>query len=123
MNRDPSVLAIKADGESLLALRRQKMEKRMGSTLTATGLEYKILDYFSASGISAIRYAKEIPCVTAVGGGRRRGTRDGRNKSQVAITGQHQTLIQYAADQATGGGMGATKQMMFNCSMWLRVPC
>ena len=30
---------------------------------------------------------------------------------------QHQTLIQYATDQATRGGMGATKQMMFNCSM------
>jgi hypothetical protein len=34
---------------------------------------------------------------------------------------QQQALIRYAADQATNGGKGATKQMMYNCAMWLRV--
>ena len=34
---------------------------------------------------------------------------------------QHQAMIQYAIDQATNGGKGATKQMMYNCAMWLRV--
>jgi hypothetical protein len=34
---------------------------------------------------------------------------------------QHQAMIQYAVDQATNGGKGATKQMMYNCAMWLRV--
>ena len=34
---------------------------------------------------------------------------------------QHQALIQYAVDQATNGGKEATKQMLYNCAMWLRV--
>ena len=34
---------------------------------------------------------------------------------------QHEALIRYAADQAMNGGKGATKQMMYNCAMWLRV--
>ena len=29
-------------------------------------------------------------------------------------------MILYAVDQATNGGKGATKQMMYNCAMWLR---
>jgi hypothetical protein len=33
---------------------------------------------------------------------------------------QHQALIRYAVDHATEGGRGATKQMMFNCAMYLR---
>jgi len=34
---------------------------------------------------------------------------------------QHNAMIRYAVDQATNGGKGATKQMMYNCAMWLRV--
>jgi hypothetical protein len=30
---------------------------------------------------------------------------------------QHQAMIRYAVDQATNGGKGATKQMMYNCAM------
>ena len=30
-------------------------------------------------------------------------------------------MIQYAVDQTTNGDKGATKQMMYNCAMWLRV--
>jgi hypothetical protein len=30
-------------------------------------------------------------------------------------------MIRYAADQAMDRGKGATKQMMYNCAMWLRV--
>jgi hypothetical protein len=33
----------------------------------------------------------------------------------------HNAMIRYAVEQATNGGKGATKQMMFNCAMWLRV--
>jgi tRNA (guanine26-N2/guanine27-N2)-dimethyltransferase len=107
-NRDLSVLAIKAYGEHLLALRRQKMEKKMmrtpksangrkrkrgdedgdtnpeGGTLapgaaTTDDIEsnidrfskqnpqaFKILDALSATGLRALRYAKEIPFVTAI---------------------------------------------------------
>jgi hypothetical protein len=45
--------------------------------------------------------------------------RGGQNK--ILRPDQHQALIKYAADQATGGGKGATKQMMYNCAMWFRV--
>jgi len=34
---------------------------------------------------------------------------------------QHQAMIRYAVDQATNGGKGATKQMMYNCTMWFSV--
>ena len=30
---------------------------------------------------------------------------------------QHQAMIRYAVDQATNGGKGATKPMMYNCAM------
>jgi hypothetical protein len=43
----------------------------------------------------------------------------GQNK--ILRPDQHQAMIRYAADQATNGGRGATKQMMYNCAMWLRV--
>jgi len=43
----------------------------------------------------------------------------GQNK--ILRPDQHQALIRYAVDQATNGGKGATKQMMYNCAMWLRV--
>jgi hypothetical protein len=46
-----------------------------------------------------------------VGGG-------GHNK--ILRPDQHQAMIQYAIDQATNGGKGATKQMMYNCAMYLR---
>ena len=45
--------------------------------------------------------------------------RGGHNK--ILRPEQHQALIQYAVDQATNGGKGATKQMLYNCAMWLRV--
>jgi hypothetical protein len=34
---------------------------------------------------------------------------------------QHNAIIRYAMDQATNGSKGATKQMMYNCAIWLRV--
>jgi hypothetical protein len=43
----------------------------------------------------------------------------GQNK--ILRPDQHQAMIRYAVDQATNGGKGATKQMMYNCAMWLRV--
>jgi len=43
----------------------------------------------------------------------------GQNK--IFCLDQHQDMIRYAADQATNGGKGATKQMLYNCAMWLRV--
>jgi hypothetical protein len=45
--------------------------------------------------------------------------RGGQNK--ILRPDQHQALIRYAVDQAINGGKGATKQMMYNCAMWLRV--
>jgi hypothetical protein len=33
---------------------------------------------------------------------------------------QHTALIQYAVSHAINGGKGATKQMMYNCAMWMR---
>ena len=112
-NRDLSVLAIKVYGEHLLALRRQKMEKKRLRTprcangrkrkrgnaggdlasgqMSPTGTEdspmatatigtreilesdsfnpkksFTILDALSATGLRALRYAKEIPFVTAI---------------------------------------------------------
>ena len=44
--------------------------------------------------------------------------RGGQNR--ILRPDQHRALIQYAVDQATDGGKGATKQMMYNCAMWLR---
>ena len=51
---------------------------------------------------------------------RTRGTvqRGGQNK--ILQPEQHTAMILYAVDQATNGGKGATKQMMYNCAMWLR---
>src|SRR5439155_9129932 len=43
----------------------------------------------------------------------------GQNK--ILRPDQHQAMIRYAVDQATNGGKGATKQMMYNCAMWPRV--
>src|SRR2546423_15033355 len=43
----------------------------------------------------------------------------GQNK--ILRPDQHQAMIRYAVDQATNGGKGATKQMMYNWAMWLRV--
>jgi hypothetical protein len=52
-------------------------------------------------------------------GRKRKGvTHGGHNK--ILRSDQHQALIKYAVDQATNGGKGATKQMMYNCAMWLR---
>ncbi|KAN0070339.1 hypothetical protein V8E54_011208 [Elaphomyces granulatus] len=45
----------------------------------------------------------------------------GAGLNKILSPDQHQALLQYAADHATGGGMGSTKQMMFSCAMWLRV--
>ena len=42
----------------------------------------------------------------------------GQNK--ILDTAQHQALVQYAIDQATDGGMGATKQMMYSAAVYLR---
>jgi hypothetical protein len=33
---------------------------------------------------------------------------------------QYEALIQYAVSHAINGGKGATKQMMYNCAMWIR---
>jgi hypothetical protein len=46
--------------------------------------------------------------------GKKRG---GQNR--ILRPDQHRALIQYAVDQAIDGGRGATKQMMYNCAMWL----
>jgi len=45
----------------------------------------------------------------------------GGGHNKILRPDQHQALIRYAVDQATNGGKGATKQMMYNCAMWLRV--
>ena len=42
----------------------------------------------------------------------------GQNK--ILDTAQHQALVRYAIDQATDGGMGATKQMMYSAAVYLR---
>jgi hypothetical protein len=60
---------------------------------------------------------------------RREKKREGRAKSTIRGGGQNkilrpdqqQAMIQYAIDQATNGGKGATKQMMYNCAMYLRI--
>ena len=48
-----------------------------------------------------------------------KGRHGGHNK--ILRHDQHRALIRYTIDQATNGGKGATKQMMYNCAMWLRV--
>jgi hypothetical protein len=45
--------------------------------------------------------------------------RGGQNK--ILRPDQHAAIIRYSADYAINGGKGATKQMMYNCAMWLRV--
>jgi hypothetical protein len=47
-----------------------------------------------------------------------KGRHRGHNK--ILRLDQHQALIRYAINQATNRGKGATKQMMYNCAMWLR---
>ena len=42
----------------------------------------------------------------------------GQNK--ILRPDQHTALIQYAISHAINGGKGATKQMMYNCAMWMR---
>ena len=44
----------------------------------------------------------------------------GGGQNKILRPDQHQAIIQYAIDQATNGGKGATKQMMYNCAMYLR---
>jgi hypothetical protein len=46
-------------------------------------------------------------------------TRGGQNK--VLTPEMHEAVVRYAADQATDSGRGATKQMLFNCIMYLRI--
>jgi hypothetical protein len=48
------------------------------------------------------------------------GGRGGRH-NKILRPEQRQALIQYAVDQATNGGKGATNPMLYNCVMWLRV--
>ena len=50
---------------------------------------------------------------------KKKTVKGGQNK--ILRPEQHQAMIQYAVDQAIDGGKGATKQMMYNCAMWLRV--
>jgi hypothetical protein len=56
---------------------------------------------------------------------KKRGNKDairvGGASQKILRIDQHQALVRYAVDQATNGGKGATKQMMYNCAMWLRV--
>jgi len=47
--------------------------------------------------------------------------RGGAGWNRILRPDQHQAIIRYAVDQATNGGRGATKQMMYNCAMRLRV--
>ncbi|KAK1139343.1 RNA methyltransferase tRNA(m5U54)methyltransferase [Aspergillus melleus] len=82
-NRDLSVLAIKAYSEHVVALRKQKADKKMQKQ--ANGKKRKrdeqeteepinkgsppsftILDALSATGLRALRYASEIPATTRV---------------------------------------------------------
>ena len=51
---------------------------------------------------------------------RQKRSAGGAGINKILSPDQHQALLRYAADHATGGGMGATKQMMFSCAMWLR---
>jgi hypothetical protein len=54
-------------------------------------------------------------------GGRAAQVGGGGGHNKILRPEQHQALIQYTVDQATNGGKGATKQMLYNCAMWLRV--
>jgi hypothetical protein len=52
-----------------------------------------------------------------------RAKRDKKPKggeNRILTPDMHEAVIRYAADQATNGGKGATKQMLFNCIMHLR---
>jgi hypothetical protein len=51
--------------------------------------------------------------------GKGKEIRGGHNK--ILRPEQYQAMIRYAIDQAINGGKGATKQMLFNCVMWLRI--
>jgi hypothetical protein len=44
--------------------------------------------------------------------------RGGQNK--ILDIAQEKALLRYAAGHALNGGRGATKQMLYNCAMWLR---
>jgi hypothetical protein len=44
-----------------------------------------------------------------------------RGQNKILRPEQHNAIIQYAVSQAIDRGKGATKQMMYNCAMWLRV--
>jgi len=45
----------------------------------------------------------------------------GGGQNKILRPDQHAAMIQYAVSHAINGGKGATKQMMYNCAMWLRV--
>jgi hypothetical protein len=47
--------------------------------------------------------------------------RGGAGWNRILRPDQHQAILRYAVDQATNLGRGATKQMMYNCAMRLRV--
>lgn len=53
-------------------------------------------------------------------GRKRSGNKGGAGNNRILPPDQHYAMIRYAADHATGG-IGATKQMLFNCAMYLRV--
>ncbi|KAH8433594.1 tRNA (guanine26-N2)-dimethyltransferase [Aspergillus melleus] len=82
-NRDLSVLAIKAYSEHVVALRKQKADKKMQKQANgkkrkrdeqeteepinkANPPSFTILDALSATGLRALRYASEIPATTRV---------------------------------------------------------
>ena len=44
----------------------------------------------------------------------------GGGHNKILRPDQHQAMIRYAVDHATNGGMGATKQMIYNCAVYLR---
>jgi hypothetical protein len=45
----------------------------------------------------------------------------GAGMNKILRPEQRQAMIRYAVDQDTNKGKGATKQMLSNCAMWLRV--
>ena len=51
----------------------------------------------------------------------KKGKKNKGGQNKILSPDQHDAVIRYAVDQATNGGKGATKQMMYNCIMYLRV--
>ncbi|PMD65600.1 uncharacterized protein K444DRAFT_608178 [Hyaloscypha bicolor E] len=67
----------------------------------------------------AIQFLKANPEETPATAARAYCVRN-KDTNKILRPNQYAALIQYAVSHAINGGKGATKQMIYNCAIWMR---